>query len=56
MIIRDAVETDLSAIVAIYNAAIPSGKATADLQPVSVESRLLWFYEHKPDYRPIWVM
>lgn len=56
MIIRDAVETDLSAIVAIYNAAIPSRIATADLEPVSVESRLSWFYEHTPRSHPIWVM
>lgn len=56
MIIRDAVETDLSAIVAIYNAAIPNRIATADLEPVAVESRLSWFYEHTPRSRPIWVM
>lgn len=56
MLIRDAVEPDLSAIVAIYNAAIPSGMATADLEAVSVESRLSWFYEHTPSSRPIWVM
>ena len=56
MNIRDAVETDLPAIIAIYNAAIPSGMATADIEPVSVESRLFWFHEHKPSYRPIWVM
>lgn len=56
MNIRNAVETDLPAIVAIYNAAIPDGMATADLEPVSVESRLFWFHEHTPSYRPIWVM
>jgi phosphinothricin acetyltransferase len=56
MTIRDAVESDLPAIVAIYNAAIPSRIATADLKPVSVESRLSWFNEHTPNYRPIWVM
>lgn len=56
MNIRDAVETDLSAIVAIYNAAIPSRRATADLEPVSIESRLLWFHEHVSSSRPIWVM
>ena len=56
MTIRDAVETDLPAIVTIYNAAIPSRMATADLEPVSVESRFLWFKEHIPSYRPIWVM
>lgn len=56
MTIRDAVETDLPAIVEIYNAAIPSRIATADLEPVSVESRCFWFYEHTPTSRPIWVM
>ncbi len=56
MKIRDAVETDLPEIVAIYNAAIPSRLATADLESVSVESRLAWFEQHSPDSRPIWVM
>lgn len=56
MIIRDAVETDLPAIVAIYNAAIPTRMATADLEPVSVESRVIWFHEHTTSNRPIWVM
>jgi phosphinothricin acetyltransferase len=56
MKIRDAVETELPEIVAIYNAAIPSRLATADLEPVSVESRLAWFEQHSPDSRPIWVM
>ncbi len=55
MNIRDAVETDLPAIITIYNAAIPGGVATADLEPVSIESRLNWFHEHT-SYRPIWVM
>lgn len=56
MRIRDAVETDLPAIVAIYNAAIPSRIATADLEPVSLESRQAWFKAHSPNSRPIWVM
>jgi len=56
MIIRDAQQTDLHAIVAIYNAAIPPRRATADLVSVSVESRLAWFKEHSPDQRPIWVL
>lgn len=53
--IRDAVETDLPAIVEIYNAAIPTG-VTAEKEPVSVESRFCWFHEHTTSYRPIWVM
>lgn len=56
MKIRDAVETDLAEIVAIYNAAIPSRLATADLESVSVESRQVWFEQHSPSSRPIWVM
>ncbi|MFN6565998.1 N-acetyltransferase family protein [Dendronalium sp. ChiSLP03b] len=56
MIIRHATETDLPAIVAIYNAAVPSRMATADLDPVSVESRLAWFYGRSPSQRPLWVI
>jgi phosphinothricin acetyltransferase len=55
MQIRDAVEADLPAIVAIYNMAVPCQIVTADLEPVSVESRLHWFYEHTPGKRPLWV-
>jgi phosphinothricin acetyltransferase len=54
--IRDAVVADLSEIVAIYNAAIPDRMATADLEPVSVESRTDWFFAHSPEKRPIWVL
>ena len=56
MVIRDAIETDLPAIVEIYNATIPSRLATADNQPVSVESRQAWFEAHHERDRPIWVM
>jgi L-amino acid N-acyltransferase YncA len=56
MQIRDAVEADLSAIVAIYNAAIPSRNSTADLFPITVESRREWFSKHSPQRRPLWVL
>lgn len=56
MYIRNAVEADLRAIITIYNASIPSRLATADLNPVSVESRLEWFYQHSSTSRPILVM
>ena len=52
---RDAVEADLPAVVAIYNATIPGRIVTADLEPVSVESRLAWFHAHSPERRPLWV-
>jgi L-amino acid N-acyltransferase YncA len=55
MIIRDAVEADLPAIVEIYNAAIRSRISTAQLDPVSVEARLPWFREHSPESYPLWV-
>ena len=53
--IRNADERDLPAIVAIYNAAIPGRRATADVDPVSIEARRDWFGEHAPDRRPIWI-
>jgi phosphinothricin acetyltransferase len=56
MIIRHATETDLPAIVEIYNAAIPTRMATADLEPVSVESRLAWFRGRSPSQRPLWII
>ena len=54
-LVRDAVEADLPAIVAIYNATIPGGMVTADTTPVSIESRGPWFRTHTPERRPIWV-
>jgi len=56
MVIRDAVDTDLPAIVQIYNAAIPSRMATADIAPVTVADRLTWFRAHTPTRYPLWVM
>lgn len=53
--IRDAVSTDLPAIVRIYNSSIAGRMATADTEPVSVESRVRWFAEHEPAKRPLWV-
>src|ERR1700761_7763139 len=53
---RDATLDDLPAIVAIYNSTVPSRQVTADLEPVSVESRLAWFHAHGPQKRPLWVV
>jgi phosphinothricin acetyltransferase len=55
VVVRDANEDDLPAIVAIYNAAIPGRAATADTEPVTVESRKEWFEKHDPARRPLWV-
>lgn len=54
--IEDAALQDLGAIVDIYNSTVSSRRVTADLEPVSVESRLQWFHEHTPDFRPLWVV
>jgi L-amino acid N-acyltransferase YncA len=53
--IRLAVEDDLAAIVAIYNASIPGRLATADTEPVTVDARHGWFADHDPARRPLWV-
>jgi phosphinothricin acetyltransferase len=52
--IRLARPSDLPAIVAIYNASIPSRLATADTEPISVESRVAWLTEREPRH-PVWV-
>ena len=54
--VEDATLQDLPAIVAIYNETIAGRMVTADLEPVTVESRRKWFEEHSPDSRPLWVM
>ncbi|MBB6732191.1 GNAT family N-acetyltransferase [Cohnella zeiphila] len=50
-----ATREDLPAIVDIYNSTIASRRATADLEPITVESRIEWFERHRPDRRPLWV-
>ncbi len=53
--IRYATVDDLKEIIAIYNSSIPERLATADLTPVSVGSRLSWFWEHDAARHPLWV-
>ena len=55
MPIRHAQAFDLPEIVTIYNAAIPGRMATADTEPVTVESREGWFRDFDPARRPLWV-
>ncbi|WP_062049047.1 GNAT family N-acetyltransferase [Bacillus sp. JCM 19034] len=54
--IMDATIDDLKDIVRIYNTTIESRMVTADLEPITVESRIVWFHEHKPKTRPLWVV
>ncbi len=56
MILRDAAERDLPVIVEIYNAAVLTRMATAQLEPLTVAQRLPWFHEHSPNEHPIWVL
>jgi L-amino acid N-acyltransferase YncA len=53
---RDATLDDLPGIVAIYNSTVPSRLVTADLEPVTLESRRAWFDAHGPKARPLWVV
>jgi L-amino acid N-acyltransferase YncA len=55
-VIRDATAVDLPAVIDIYNAAIATRLATAQLQAVTVESRRSWLSDHSPDQYPFWVL
>ncbi|WP_407637544.1 GNAT family N-acetyltransferase [Cohnella kolymensis] len=54
--IKDAASHDLDRIVEIYNSTIEGRMVTADLVPVTAESRVKWFEDHSPAFRPLWVM
>lgn len=56
IVVRDAQQADLPAIVAIYNEIIPGRMVTADLDLVTVESRIPWLQLHNPARHPIWVV
>jgi L-amino acid N-acyltransferase YncA len=53
--IRLATDTDLPAIVGIYNEAVAERFATADLMPVTLDGRRTWFAEHDTSAFPIYV-
>src|SRR5262245_5826189 len=55
LIIRDATEADVPAIVDSYNQSIPAGGSTADTQPITVADRVEWFRGFDPAGRPIWI-
>jgi L-amino acid N-acyltransferase YncA len=52
MVIRDAADGDLGAIVEIYNDTIPTRLATADLEPLAASDRVGWFARHTPQRHP----
>jgi L-amino acid N-acyltransferase YncA len=47
---------DLPKIVETYNSTISSRLVTADLEPVTVTSKLQWFSAHSASKRPLWVV
>lgn len=53
---KDATLDDLSIIVSIYNSTIASRMVTADIAPVTVESKQSWFDEHNYKSRPLWIV
>jgi L-amino acid N-acyltransferase YncA len=53
---RNALISDLPTIVAIYNSTIASRLVTADTEPVTIESKEAWFYEHDYTNRPLWMI
>jgi phosphinothricin acetyltransferase len=56
MKIRDARETDLPAIIKIYNGAIVTRMSTAQLDAVTLDDRRNWLKDHSPDRHPFWVL
>lgn len=53
--LRHAVESDLPALVRIYNQAVAEGLRTGDTEPVSLAARTAWLAEHDPSTHPILV-
>ncbi len=51
-----AQKIDLEKIVDTYNSTIASRLVTADLEPVSTESKRAWFNAHNATKRPLWIV
>ena len=52
--IRLAQNSDLPAIVAIYNEAI-AARCTADVSPISIDAQATWLADHDPGQYPVYV-
>ncbi|RXQ94408.1 N-acetyltransferase family protein [Ancylomarina salipaludis] len=55
MDIRLAQSSDLEAINTIYNQAVAARYCTADLDPISIDERKIWFQSHSEDKYPVYV-
>lgn len=51
-----ASQKDLPKIVATYNSTVALRLVTADLEPVSIESKQAWFDAHTANHRPLWLV
>ena len=51
-----AEQGDLKKIVGTYNSTIESRLVTADLEPVTIESKQSWFNNHSQALRPLWIV
>ncbi len=47
---------DLKKIVETYNSTVSSRLVTADLEPVTIESKQHWFNSHNKTNRPLWII
>jgi len=52
--IRNATQADLSSINDIYNQSVPTKMSTADIDPVKIEDREVWFKSHDEQH-PVFV-
>lgn len=48
--------SDLPKIVSTYNSTVASQLVTADLEPVTIESKQSWFDAHSSNKRPLWII
>ena len=55
MIIRKAKESDLEALLSIYNYEVVYGVATLDLQPKTLEEWWIWYKAHNVENHPLLV-
>lgn len=53
MVIRTAEEKDMPELLKIYNYEVEHGLATFDLNPKTMEERLVWFREHNVGNHPL---
>lgn len=56
MKVRFALQNDLKRIIEIYNQAINSKNATADLMELTIDERKSWFIDHNENEYPIYVL